>query len=233
MRDRNQMWVAGSFFFASVVTIAAGGWAQPEAVSFESLGLPDAARLPDRATVIFGWAQDGRRGWSVDRVRIDGRDRPEWDRSSQQPTVFYLRPGLRELRIYSTRSGHVDGDRRIRSRPVSIRVDGGQLFLCPLRLRAQGSRLPTFSCTLSEPSPDRNASPGAQATTETSGSESTSSSPFEREILDRLGALERRLERLEALLRTALSQSNTPPDDPARESRESRRHLRLDTTPPW
>lgn len=271
-RDRTLRRIALESFVVVVVTGVLGGCATPTLVSFESRGLPEAARLPDRAAVIFGWANDDRVGWSIDHVRIDDRERPEWDQESQRPTVFYLRPGLRKLRIYSTqrRSGSSVSERRVRSRLLSISVAQGQVLLCPIQIRAEYPQRPTVSCRVSEegieqaprrqsraapPSgsessevqsdaavdPDRSAViaiPGLEtAIPEPDVPVEGAGPPIEgdlgQEILQRLGSLEQRLERLESLLRGAILRNRPSSDEPNREPRDSRRQLSIDTAPPW
>lgn len=253
-------------------TAALSGCASPTAVSFESRGIPEAARLPDRAAVIFGWANDDRSGWSIDHVRIDDRERPEWDQESQRPTVFYLRPGLRKLRLYSSQSrgGSIGSEHRVRSRPFSISVAQGQVLLCPIRVRDEEPQRPIVACTVSDEgideAPPRRANAGpsesaespqvqpdvaevpvAEPTTPTPRPEVATQEPdrpspsgdpsvegdLGRQILDRLGSLEQRLDRLESLLRGAMRRNRPVADEADREPRDSRRQLNIDTTPPW
>jgi len=225
---------------ASVVTFAGVSFAQTEAVSLSSMGVPETAELPGRAAVVFGWGQDDRRGWTIDFVRIDDRGRPEWDSDSQHPTVFYLRPGLRKLRLYSTRrpTRASEPPLRIRSRVVELNVAEGQVLICPVELGAHDPPIPAVSCRVAS-SREAGTSQAASASSQGGGARDEAgrdqplSDQLARQLLERLTAVERRLERLEALITVALGRERSTPDEPRHESRDTRGELRIDTTPPW
>jgi hypothetical protein len=233
---------------ASFVVTAAAACTPPSVVS-STVAVPESADLPGDAAVIFGWGDGDRRGWTIDHVRIDEHGRPEWDSATQYPAVFNLRPGTRTLRIYSTRpaSPPASNPLLLWSHAVQLDLSRGQVLFCPVHVKSQGPSLPSVTCRVTmrgERSPsERDALLGRPTKVATAQDDSGPARPAtttaieapgdrgarvseqpERELIERLGVLERRLE---ILLTEALDRER------ASESSESRRQRLLETTPPW
>jgi len=217
---------------ASIVSVLAaiamvvGCAVAPQATSFETLGVPEPAGVAGRTAVVLGWADEARAGWTVDRVKIDDRFRPEWDAETQRPAVFYLHPGPRALKIYSSRGG--DDIQRVRSRPARFEAVADGVVVCTVRVRADESPLPRLSCEVSGARSEPTAAPAVDAPPPPPP---PAPDPTAERIVERLQAIEDRLGRLEELLRTRLpgtgdgARTAPPPD--------TRRPLSIDTTPPW
>lgn len=208
----------------ALVATAAGCVHAPRPTSFETLGIPEPAHVEGRTAVILGWAREARAGWAIDRVRIDGRARPEWDPETQRPAVFYLRPGARVVKIYSRRGDA--GDQLVRSRPAQIDAVADGVVLCTVRVEGAESPLPRLACQPRSPAPAPVASaPAAQPPAPAPAAD--------QRVLERLQAIEDRLARLEELLRARLPEQGAPAPARPRGDEDPRRSPSIDTTPPW
>lgn len=214
----------GTVTLLAIVAMAAGCARETQATSFETLGVPEPAQVAGRTAVILGWAREDRADWAIDRVRINGRVRPEWDAATQRPAVFYLRPGPRVLRIYSRRGDA--GDQLVRSRPVQIDAVADAVVVCRARVEGAESPLPRLACEPRDPGPV--AATAGPATPGPEAEPGPTPPAADQRVLDRLQAIEDRLARLEELLRARLPQQG----DRGPEG-EPQRSLSIDTTPPW
>jgi hypothetical protein len=217
----------------AIAATAASCVHRPPPTSFETLGIPEPEPIAGRAAVILGWAREDRAGWAIDRVRIDGRARPEWDAETQRPAVLYLRPGARVLKIYCSR-GDADAQ-RVRPRPARIDAVADGVVVCSVRVEGDESRLPRLACELPPqrprpPAPIATSAPWPEAPSrepQASALGAASAPAGDERILERLQAIEDRLTRLEELLRARLPEAGESPRD------DARRSLSIDTTPPW
>lgn len=118
--------------------------------SFQTLGVPDVSPPPSRAAVILGWEGEEREGWSIARVKVDGRARSEWDQDSQHPVVIYLEPGQRSVQLLAEqrrleRGGSVV--KRYRSKAVAFQIEERTSELCVIRIAGKNRRRPRISCS--------------------------------------------------------------------------------------
>jgi hypothetical protein len=124
-----------------------------DATSFDALGVPNARPSPGRATVVVGWDHEARGGWSVSAIRIEGRDRAEWDPTTQRPAVMVLEPGLRSLQVVAEQraTGQGGSVRRLRLAPVRIQLGEGDAATCRVRVEARddGRLRPLVRCEIS------------------------------------------------------------------------------------
>lgn len=133
----------------SVVGVLALSCTSTTGSSFQTLGVPDVSPPPSRAAIIVGWEEEQREGWSISRVRVDGRTRSEWDQASQHPAVIYLEPGQRSVQLMAEQRGSDPGGsavRRYRSKAVEFQLEERLSTLCVIRIRGQRRRRPRVSC---------------------------------------------------------------------------------------
>ena len=99
----------------------------------------------------MGWAREQREGWTIKRVRVDGTTRAEWNEDSQEPSIFYLRPGEHEVRLSAAQLSDPGNPssrprRRYKVRPLEIELLEGEAQLCVIRVAGEKRRRPRVSC---------------------------------------------------------------------------------------
>lgn len=190
-----------------ILALALSGCAAPQS-SFETLGVPDVAPDGD-AAVIFGWAREERAGWDVLSLRVDRQSPNRWQLDEQRPRIIRLPAGTHELQVRAVQRSGQQWVRRIRLRPVPVRLAEGQVQLCTLHVTTRGRPRPRLACSHlrgpEAPPPVRQA-PGETA----APSSPVQPTPAENEGLRRLlETINQRLDRIEERLDTM--RGNCPP----------------------
>lgn len=185
----------------------------PRGSSFETLGVPPTPRVEGKAALVLGWAKEHREGWTIDRIKLDGRLRSEWDRETQMPAVIYISPGTRWIRLYTSKrlggtATEAHRQRRVKLRPLAVVLEEGDSRICSVHTSRAGRRRPQMRCqrapNLDADHIDRLSNDEAQRSDEHLRGQATH--PHDNRSLDaaleRLDRIEKRLDSLELALQT-------------------------------
>ena len=116
--------------------------------SFETLGVPHVSPPPGKAALVIGWEQEEREGWTVARLKVDGRTLDEWNAATQRPAVVYLEPGERAVQLLAYQNKAPGGRvvRRYRSPTVEVVLGAAGRSICAVKVRGTRRRRPRLRC---------------------------------------------------------------------------------------